>query len=96
MKINGVDYRLKYGFRALFTFERITGRVFAGNTTFDLCVLLYSMLLSNDGFDMSLDDFIDMLDEQPQLYIDFVEWLNEHAKKHAIFNHQGESDKKKA
>lgn len=96
MRINNVDYKLKYGFRALFTFESITGRAFSGNTSFDLCVLFYSTMLANDGFDMQLDDFIDLLDEQPQLYREFVSWLDEEVKKRAIFDHPGESDKKKA
>lgn len=77
IKINGKDYKIKYTIRALFIFERITGKAFMIQTVLDNYVLFYSILLANNpDCVISWDEFIDALDNNPSL-IDELNKLNE-------------------
>lgn len=78
INIKGKDYNYKYSLRALFIFERITGRPFALNDTMDTFTFFYSMLLANNE-DLSniltFDEFIDECDEQPEIGNEMGDYL---------------------
>ena len=76
ISINNKDYQLKFGFKAMLLFEKITARPFKGNSTEDIIVGLHSALLSyNDNFKIGLEEFCGVLDKQPELVADFMEIL---------------------
>lgn len=81
MKINIKDQEieLKYSFRSLIIFEEITGKTMTTPDTLkDILILFYSVVLSSAKGslqDFTWDNFMDYLDENPDLTVEFVEWL---------------------
>jgi hypothetical protein len=72
--INGQTYKLKTGFRALMMFEEVTGKnaYLASTSLTDSVLMFYSIVKSsNPEFPFSKDQFIDLLDEQPELLEQF-------------------------
>lgn len=79
--INGKDYKVKYTLRALFIFEQITKKPFEIKTLLDNYVFFYSIILANnDDNILDWNDFIDALDENPALFTDINNIVNQSAK----------------
>lgn len=79
IKIKGKKYNFKYTIRALFVFESITGKAFEIKNLFDNYVFLYSILIANNpDKTMLFDDFINALDDDPKIYQQLNDILNEH------------------
>ena len=89
-------YKIKYTLRALFIFEQITGKSFKIENLLDNYILYYSLLIANNPNDvLDWNDFIDELDENPQLIQEFAEVITNQEKKDQIFEvEDGESKKK--
>lgn len=96
--INGVDYKIKYTIRALFIMEQITGKPFQVTTLLDNYIFFYSMILANNPDNiLKWDDFIDALDNDPNLFKQLTEIGNSFTKKDSMFqqdDEDGESKKK--
>lgn len=96
IKINGVDYKIKYTIRALFIFEQITGKSFQLNSLLDNYVFFYSMILANNKDNpLNWDDFINAIDEDPTLFAKMSDILNEEQSKNDVFNKEDGEDKEK-
>lgn len=88
IEINGTEYKIKYTIRALFIFEQISGKSFKLDTLLDNYLLFYSMLLAcNKDNVLSWDDFIDAIDNDPQLLVKLNDAVEAQQKQDAIFNH---------
>lgn len=78
IEIKGKTYNYKYSLRALFIFERITGRPFALNDTMDTFTFFYAMLLANNE-DLSniltFDEFIDECDNDATIGNEMGDYL---------------------
>lgn len=84
--IGGVEYKLAYNLRSLFTYEEIAGRPYKGEKTMDTYVLFFSMLMANNPeFSMTFDEFIDACDNDMSLYQTFVEVVEEYGKRVSAF-----------
>ena len=94
--INGVDYKIKYTIRALFIMEQITGKPFQVTTLLDNYIFFYSMILANNP-DNILDwnDFIDALDNDPNLFKQLTEISNSFTKKDSMFQQDEDGKSKK-
>lgn len=96
--INGVDYKIKYTIRALFIMEQITGKPFQIKTLLDNYIFFYSMILANNPDNiLNWNDFIDALDNDPNLFKQLTEISNSFTKKDSMFqqdDEDGESKKK--
>ena len=96
--INGVDYKIKYTIRALFIMEQITGKPFQVTTLLDNYIFFYSMILANNQDNiLNWNDFIDALDNDPNLFKQLTEIGNSFTKKDSMFqqdDEDGESKKK--
>ena len=96
--INGVDYKIKYTIRALFIMEQITGKPFQIKTLLDNYIFFYSMILANNPDNiLNWNDFIDALDNDPNLFKQLTEIGNSFTKKDSMFQQDeedGESKKK--
>lgn len=76
IKIQGVDYTLRYTARGLFIYEQIAGVPFSPDKLLNEYTLMYSMILANNRhFSMLFDEFIDACDDEPTLFSDFRKWL---------------------
>ena len=93
--INNKEYKFKMGLRPLFIYERITQKPFKIESLLDNYVLFYSALLANNLDDcLSWDEFIDALDENPNLYNQIQDILNEEQKRNEIFDVKDTDEKK--
>lgn len=84
--IDGVDYKLAYNLRSLFTYEEIAGHPYKGEKAIDNYTFLYSMLLANnEGFSMTFDEFLNACDEDLNIFQTFVDVVEEHSKRVSAF-----------
>lgn len=74
--IKGTEYRLKYSLRNYLVYEQITGVSFTPDKTLNIYTLFFCVLLTNnDSFKLRFDEFMDALDEDQQIFLDFGSWL---------------------
>jgi hypothetical protein len=70
--INDTVYKIKYTIRALFIYEQITGKSFKIESLLDNYLFYYSIILANNPDNViDWDDFINALDENPKLILEF-------------------------
>lgn len=101
MKINGKEIKLKYTFRALMIYEKITGESFSGKGISEILIYFYSTIIaSNKDLTLTFDDFMDWLDDNPTALNNFTEWLtsvttvNSHIRQNEPTNESdGDSEK---
>ena len=90
--IKDKTYKVKYSLRALFIYEQIKKEPFALKTITDYYLFFYCMLLASDSSsELTFDDFIDTLDEHPEIATEMMDYLNKENQKNAVF----EDEKKK-
>lgn len=90
--IKDKTYKVKYSLRALFIYEQIKKEPFALKTITDYYLFFYCMLLASDSSsELTFDDFIDTLDEHPEIGTEMMDYLNKENQKNAVF----EDEKKK-
>ena len=99
--IKDKEYKLKYTLRALFIFEQATGKAFKMETLTDQYLLFYCILAANnENMVLTFEDFIDALDEDPTIMIEFLKYLKFELEKQNAFSNKSEGasiedDKKK-
>lgn len=94
--INGKNYSIKYSLRALFIFEQITNKSFEIKTLLDNYIFFYSMILASnkDKEPLDWDEFIDALDNNPNLMTDMNEVVENQQKVDKLIS-QGDGDEQK-
>ena len=93
--IKNKEYKIKQTLRALFIFEQITGRPFEIKTMLDNYIFFYSVIIANNPDNiLAWDDFIDALDESPNLLTEFTELNQEQNKVDTLFNSEDSKEKK--
>ena len=105
--INGTDYKLKGGLKAMIAFEEITDKAFAITTTKDMLAYIYAAIVAGnpegirvdgdvDGR-LSFEDLIDAFDADPKLLTKATEIvLQRKASEHIVelLNEGGPEPKK--
>lgn len=95
INIKDKDISLKYGFRALMCYEQINGETFAAHNISDIITFFYCIVMTSEkGINLSYDEFIDWLDENPQQLNIFSEWLNEISQRNASLYPSDDTEKK--
>ena len=85
MKILDKEFTPKYGLRAMFAFEEITGKPFEVSTLIDTYVFCYSCLISNkENPQLDFNEFIDYCDEHPEVITEFNEYMNREMKSREV------------
>lgn len=83
IKIKEKEIELKYSYRALMIYENIQKQSFNPKTLSDIIVFFYSVVVSSTkDRNILFDDFMDWLDENPNVITEFSNWLQ------SIFNMQ--------
>jgi hypothetical protein len=96
MKINNKEYKIKVTLRAMMIFEQLTGKPFSISGLLDQYIYFYSIILANNkDFTYTFDEFIDYLDEHPELISEFNEALTNYSKLLGQFNGEEKDDSKK-
>lgn len=95
--INGKEYTLKYTIRALILWESITGRMFSLQTLTDQYLFFYCIVMCAMGSEseMTFEDFLKILEDEPQLFADFGAFLENEMKLRGMFPDDGDDSKKK-
>ena len=85
IEFNGKKYEVKlFSYRALFTFEELAGKPFSEASTLrDNILYLYCLLSSNQDFTYSFDEFLDILEDNPDALNKLSEELQVEAEKEA-------------
>lgn len=74
--IDNKTYTIKYGFRALMIYERLTDESFTAANLNQIITFMYACLAASDiEFTMTFDDFLSWLDDNPTVLSDFSQWL---------------------
>ena len=97
IKFGDQEFELKYTLRAFMFFEQLMNKPFNVETLTDTYVLLYCFLLaSNKPFDITFEQFMDMLDDNHLAVRDFNVWFKEQTEIQAqVANPTTENSKKK-
>jgi hypothetical protein len=94
IQISGQDFTVKQSFRTFMMFEERTKKSISDMSTSiqDLVTLMYCSLSANnkDSFKYTFDEFVDILDNQPDIVNQFSKYLEEQAAE------QTKESKKKA
>ena len=89
------EVELRYSMRALFQYENITGQSFNPKSLQDFCTFFYCVLVSsNKDLDLTFDEFVDYLDEDPSKMSEFAEWLGKTMTKNGFFSNSTQSQEK--
>ncbi len=76
VSINGIVVELKYTMRSLMIYEKIYGKTFQPEGLSEMLVYFYSTILASDkNIKLTFNEFIDYIDENPNLLNDFATWL---------------------
>lgn len=82
ISIKDKEITLKYSFRGYMIFEQVTNHAFSGASMTDFIILFYSMVMASDKeLTITYDEFIDYLDENPELLKEFSEWIGDNVSK---------------
>ena len=93
--INGKEYKIKYGIRAMLITEQITQKPFSLDNMNEQLVFLYSCLLAADNeLTMTYEEFLDAVDDDMSIIIRFGEYLAEQQKKESNILKDTKSKKK--
>lgn len=102
IKINGTECKVKYTIRALLLYEKITGQSFQMRDTMEEMVFFYCMVLANNkDIELTFEQFLDAIDEDPNIVLQFTEILTAQAQQKKMLDdaveeaEQQSDDKKK-
>lgn len=83
------EVELRYSMRSLFMFERVANKNFNPTTIEDFCTFFYCVVCSsNKDLDLTFDEFVDYLDEDPSKMNEFAEWLSKTMQKNTFLSGQ--------
>lgn len=93
--INNKEIELKNKLRSILIYEQIAGKTFNPSTMTDMILYFYSVVLANEPkLELDFMEFMDMLDEKPELFKDFNEWLVSVNKVNSQFGNDTDNLKK--
>lgn len=94
INIKGKDITLRYTMRALMMFEQVKGEMFSLKTLTDQFLLFYCMLVcsTKENIQLSFEEFTDLLDDDPTLYMKFGQFMEEEATHRQLFPEKKESE----
>lgn len=75
--INEKEVVLKYGFKPLMIYEKLTGESFQAEGLTEVLTLFYACILATGKIDdLTFDGFIEWMDEHPEQLTAFSQWLS--------------------
>lgn len=95
IKIHDREIKLKYSFRSILLYENITGKSFNPVTTTDTLIFMYSVIMASDKeISFTFDEFMDMIDDNPKLVVEFSEFIASEFEKNETLSPDDEEEKK--
>lgn len=97
VRIKEQEVELRYSMRSLFMFERVANKSFNPTTIEDFCTFFYCVVCSsNKDLDLTFDEFVDYLDEEPSKMNEFAEWLSKTMQKSNFLSGAAQSQEKES
>lgn len=99
IELKGNTYKLKYTLRGLFLYEQVAGVPFAPDRTMNVFLLIFCFLIvNNDGFELSFEDFTGALDDDPEKIGELMKWMSDETERMNLLSGEEpeEGEKKKA
>ena len=94
--VNDKKITLKKSFRSLIAYEKAKGEIFNPTTITDIILYLYCVIISSDdNVELSFDEFIDYIDNNPSIISEFSEWMARQDAQDAKFSKKKVTRKKK-
>lgn len=87
MKINlhEKDIELKNTMRSMIMYENITEKTFNPQSVTDIIIYMYCVVVaSSQDYSITLDEFIEYIDNHQEVFEEFGEWLAKVANSNAI------------
>lgn len=87
MKINlhEKDIELKNTMRSMIMYENITEKTFNPQSVTDIIIYMYCVVVaSSQDYSITLDEFIEYIDNHQEVFEEFGEWLTKVANSNAI------------
>lgn len=79
--INEKTIKLKKTFRSLIAYESATGKAFNPTTITESIMYFYCVIIASDmELELTYDEFMDWLDDNPTALQDFTQWLIEQSE----------------
>lgn len=93
--INDKEIELKNKLRAILIYEQITDKVFNPTSMTDMMLYFYCVILANEpSINLTFMEFMDMLDNAPELFDEFNKWLIQLNKVNGQYNENTDGLKK--
>lgn len=87
LQIKNTEVELKNKMRSLLIYEQITNKPFNPSTITDMMIYFYSVILACEpSIELTFNEFMDLIDEQPNLFDSFQSWLIKEGEKNSIYN----------
>lgn len=87
IQIKNKEVELKNKMRSLLIYEQITNKPFNPSTITDMMIYFYSVILACEpSIELTFTEFMDLIDEQPNLFDSFQSWLIKEGEKNSIYN----------
>lgn len=84
--INNKEIELKYSIRAMLMYENMTDKTLNPTGLTDVITFMFCVVVaSSKDYSLQFDDFIDYLDENPDVISQFSEWLKTSATNNETF-----------
>lgn len=81
VQIKDKEIVLKNTMRSLMIYEKVYGKTFQPDGLSEMLVYFYSTILASDkDIHLSFDEFVDHLDNNPDLLNEFAQWLTATSK----------------
>lgn len=80
------EIELKYTLRSMLMYENITDQTFNPQTMTDLITYMYCVVVaSSKDYTLKFDEFIDYIDDNPNVINEFGNWIQDVVKTNSIF-----------
>ncbi len=88
--IKGVTYTLKRSIRNNIFFEAMAKDQVEVTSTFGIVLMFFATIMANNDCKLTLEEFMDALDEHPELMDVYSEWLTKLAEQNKVFEDEDE------
>lgn len=85
--ITNKEINLRYSFRAMMIYEKITGTSFNPKGITEIMIYFYSTILASDkDIALTFEEFMNWVDENPSVFNEFSVWLTSTLTKNGVMN----------
>ena len=97
VSINGVDYILRRSIKNQIYFEAMSKGNVEITTTFGVVLMFFATIMANNrDCQLTLEEFMDALDEDPDLMVVWSEWLQKGLEQDKVFEDPKAKPEKKS